>query len=185
MNRIKTWAAVLSVTSPLWLVAALPAQQPSARADEGCGSFTWNLTREFAALKEPATLLPAAADAKVNAARLKEGQHVTATLLPLGSVSFVTPPSRQQQTDSPTGGMLFFKSGAAGHYRISLTSKHWIDILDDGKPIESISHEGRTRCDLLHKAVEFELPANRELVIQLSGDDAATVSMVVTSVAKE
>ena len=165
----------------LWC-APLHAQDHTT---QGCTTFTWNLTREFTAMKSPASLLAAAADPAIDPVRLREGQHVTATLVPQGSVTFAAPPARQRKSDNATAGLLFFKSGAAGHYRISLTSHHWIDVLDDRKSIGSLSHEGRSGCEFIHKVVEFELPANRELVIQLSGDDAATVGVVVTAVAKE
>jgi hypothetical protein len=182
MNRaIERASVLLLLVSP-----ALMAQQPGGKPEAtGCDAFTWNLKREFAAMKTPATLLAASVDPKVNPVRLKEGRHVTATLVPQGSVTFVAPPAHARKTGNSTAGLLFFKSGAAGHYRISLTSRHWIDVLDDGKTIDSVSHEGHGGCELLHKAVEFELPANRDLVIQLSGDDAATVDVVVTAVAKE
>jgi len=182
MNRAIVWAALLSLLASPALLAQQSARKPETG---GCDAFTWNLKREFAAMKTPAILLAASADPKVNPARLKEGQHVTATLVPQGSVSFAAPPARQRKTGNATAGLLFFKSGAAGHYRISLTSHHWIDVLDDGKSIDSVSHEGHGGCELLHKAVEFELPAHRDLVIQLSGDDAATVDILVSAVAKE
>ena len=181
MIRAIGWATVLALSASPPLMAQQPAVNPDAG---GCPAFTWNLTREFAAMRTPAMLLPASADPKVNPVRLKEGQHVTATLVPQGSVSFAAPPAHQRKPDNAMAGLLFFKSGAAGHYRISLSSHHWIDVLDDGKTIDSVSHEGHGGCELLHKAVEFELPANRDLVIQLSGDDAATVDIVVTAVAK-
>jgi hypothetical protein len=182
MYRAIEWATVLALLAS----SALMAQQPAGKPDAGgCGAFTWNLKREFAAMRTPAMLLAASADPKVNPVRLKEGQHVTATMVPQGSVSFAAPPARQRKAENATAGLLFFKSGAAGHYRISLTSHHWIDVLDHGKAIDSVSHEGHGGCEPLHKAVEFELPASRDLVIQLSGDATATVDIVVTAVAKE
>jgi hypothetical protein len=185
MSGVKKWAVVAALWSGLSIAAVAAAPPAGQHNDGGCETFTWNLTRELAAMKEPATLLAASADPEVNPVRLKEGGHVTATLLPQGSIKFVKPPARQRKVDHATAGLLFFKNNHAGRYRISLTSDHWIDLLDDGKTIESLSHEGRNGCELLHKSVEFELPANRDLVIQLSGDDAATVGIVVTAVAKE
>jgi hypothetical protein len=179
------WTAILSLSCALCTATPLAAQQPGQHTAGGCDTFTWNLAREFAALKKPAILLAASADKKVNAERLAEGQHVAVTLVPQDSVSFAAAPGRQRKSENPTAGLLFFKSGQAGRYRISLSSRHWIDVLDGGRTIDSRSHEGRSGCQLLHKVVEFELPGNRELILQLSGDDAATADVVVTSVAKE
>jgi hypothetical protein len=182
-----TWslAAILSLSCAPCTAATPAAPQPAAHTEEGCAAFTWNLAREFAAMKSPAILLAASADQKVNPLRLEEGQHVAVTLVPQNSVAFAAPPGRQRKSENPTAGLLFFKSGRAGRYRISLSSRHWIDVLDRGQPIESVTHEGRSGCELLRKVVEFELPANRDLVVQLSGDVAATADVLVTAVAKE
>ena len=185
MKGTWSWTAILSLSCALCSAAPPAGPEPASHTDEGCGAFTWNLAREFAAMNQPAILLAASADQKVNPQRLAEGRHVAVTLVPQNSVSFVTAPGRERKSDNPTAGLLFFKSGHAGRYRISLTSRHWIDVLDGGKPIESVSHEGRNGCELLRKVVEFELPAGRELVLQLSGDAAATAGILVTAVAKE
>jgi hypothetical protein len=185
MNCTGIWAAILSSACALCIAIPLAAQPAGQHTDGGCDTFTWNLSREFAALKTPAKLLAASADPKVNPVRLVEGQHVAVTLVPQNSVSFAAAPGRERRSEHPTGGLLFFKSGQAGRYRIALSSRHWVDVLDGGKIIESRSHEGRNGCTLPHKVVEFELPANRDLVLQLSGDSAATADVVVTAVAKE
>jgi hypothetical protein len=175
----------LTISAMLCVVVPLRADSSARHTEEGCATFTWDLAREFAAMKKPAMLLAASADRKVNPVRLAEGRHVTATLVPQGSVAFPAPPARPPSSDNPSAGLLFFKSGKAGRYRISLTSRHWIDVLDGSKTIESVSHEGRGGCAELLQAVEFELPANRELVVQLSGDAAVTVGIVVTQVGKQ
>jgi hypothetical protein len=180
-----SWTAILSLAC-VPCPAAAPATHETARhSGAGCEAFTANLSREFAAMKAPAILLAASADKRVNPVRLEEGQHIAVTLLPQNSVSFAVAPGRQRKSDNPTAGLLFFKSGHAGRYRIALTSHHWIDLIDGDKSIESASHEGRKGCELLSKVVEFELPANRDLVVQLSGDGPATAGVVVTAVAKE
>lgn len=182
---VRSLTAILLPSMALVLAAPLPAHKPeSAPAAAGCSGFTRNLTRELAALKSPATLMESSTDPKVDPERLAEGQHVAATLTPQGSVRFAAPPGRGRKAENATAGLFFFKSGNAGRYRISITSRHWIDVLDAGKTIASLSHEGRSGCELLHKVVEFELPGNRDLVIQLSGDNAATVDLVITAVGK-
>jgi hypothetical protein len=185
MSGTRRWAAVLSLCSTLSVAAPPPPQQPAADTDEGCDAFTWDLSREFSALKSPATLLAASADPRVNPVRLEEGKHFTATLLPQGSVAFAAPPARRPQSENPTAGLLFFRTSRTGLYRVSLSSRHWIDVLDRGKSIDSQSHQGRGGCEALRQSVEFELPAHRELVLQLSGDGAATVDVVVTRVGKQ
>ncbi len=49
-----------------------------------------------------------------------------------------------------------------------------------GKALESVAHRGHTGCALLHKVVEFDLPAGRQLVLQLSGAADGKVGLVIT-----
>jgi hypothetical protein len=190
MTGTDGWMTTLSLLSALCLAAPLPAQQPAAptsspHSEEGCEAYTWDLAREFAAMKKPATLLAASADPRVNPVRLEEGRRFAATLVPQGSVNFAATPARQRNRENPTAGLLFFKTGAAGRYRISLSSRHWIDVLDRRRSVDSQSHQGRGGCEALRKVVEFELPAKRDLVVQLSGDAAVTVDVLVTRVGKK
>lgn len=156
---------------------------PLAAHESGeCTAFSWDVSRELAAMRERPQSLKAAADPRVNVMQLEEGKHFSALLLPQKTVAFVAPPGKQPRRESPTAGLLFFRSDKGGAYRISLTSRHWIDVVDGHSVIQSRDHQGRGNCKLLHKVVEFELPARRELTIQLSGDDVATVGILVTAV---
>ena len=150
-----------------------------AHTAEDCTAFTWDLSREFAAMRAPATRVNAVPRESGNPSWLELGRHYSATLLPQDSVTFVQPPGRQRKSDQPMAGLLYFKTGKAGRYRIALTTSHWIDALDGAHVIDSTSHQGRAGCELLHKVVEFELPANRAITLQISGQDAATVGVTV------
>jgi hypothetical protein len=154
----------------------------SAHEGGDCDAFTWDVSRELAAMRASPKPLTASSEPRVKLMHLEEGRHFTAKMLPQRNIAFVAPPGRTPRSESPTAGLLFFKSGKGGAYRISLTSRHWIDVIDGATAIGSRDHQGRSTCKLLHKVVEFELPAQRELTIQLSGDDAATVGIVVTAV---
>src|SRR5262252_7390294 len=169
-------AAVVPLTLALGYTAAV-AHEPGE-----CDAFTWNVSRELAAMRTRPTLLNASADPRLNLVHLEEGRHFTARLAPQQNVRFVAPPAHDAHAEHPTGGLLFFRSAGAGAYRISLTSRHWIDVLDGDRVIGSRAHEGRRDCTLLHKVVEFELPAAREFTIQLSGADDPTVEIVITAV---
>jgi hypothetical protein len=62
---------------------------------------------------------------------------------------------------------------------VSLTSRHWIDLIDGDAMVASRRHFG-PGCALVHKIVEFELPAERQIVLQLSGRDDVTVGLAIT-----
>jgi hypothetical protein len=149
-----------------------------AHTEEDCASFTWDVSRELAAMRTPAIAVNAAPRAAAQSLEL--GKHYSATLLPQASVNFVVSPARQRRADHPMAGLLSFKTEKSGRYRIALTTSHWIDLLDGATVVDSKGHEGRGGCEQLHKIVEFELPANTSITLQLSGGDAAVVGIIVT-----
>ena len=78
------------------------------------------------------------------------------------------------------GGAFLFEVPATGRYRVSISSRHWIDVVDDKTVIESVGHLG-PGCELVHKVVEFDLPAGRPLTLQLSGHDDAMIGLTITA----
>jgi hypothetical protein len=85
--------------------------------------------------------------------------------------------------DSAQGGLVRFHTGKAGVYRVSITTGHWIDVVDGDAPIKSKDFSGSRECPRPHKIVEFELPANKDLVLQFSGSTDPSVIASITPVA--
>jgi hypothetical protein len=77
-------------------------------------------------------------------------------------------------------GLVQFHSDAAGRYRIALSTRHWIDVVDGANVIESRDFQGASGCERPHKVVEFDLPANRNLTLQLSRAPDSAVAIAVT-----
>lgn len=150
----------------------------AAHTADGCDSFPPEISDALAVMGTPALSLEAGVNV-THAAALTPGVHYTAKLLPQTGVSFPSPPARAARSENPRAGLFSFTTSKAGRYRIGLTTGHWIDVLDGTTVINSTSHEGRSGCALLHKVVEFELPANRTLTLQLSGQEAAVVGLIV------
>jgi hypothetical protein len=146
---------------------------------ESCATYTWDLAKEFSALRAPGKSIVAEGRATTRKRWLATGKRYDATLRPQTKVAFVTTPARSRDPESSAAGLLFFRSAEAGRYRISLSTHHWIDLVDGSGPIRSAAHEGRSGCDL-HKVVEFDLPARRAITIQLSGAEPGRVSVVIT-----
>lgn len=156
---------------------ALLAGQISFAADhtaDGCGAFSWDVSRELAALEKPARVVDS------GAAPLQLDQHYSVRLAPQSSVKFVSPPERAARSAAPNGGVLRFKVVTPGRYRVAITSRHWIDVISGGAVVASADHEGRAGCALMHKVVAFDLPAAGEAVVQLSGQDDPVVGLVIT-----
>ncbi len=69
-----------------------------------------------------------------------------------------------------------------GRYRVSITTGHWIDLVDGKNLVVSRDFQGQRGCEKVHKVVEFELAGDRDFVLQLSGGTDASVGVAVTQV---
>lgn len=171
-----------TVIVPLVFLAHL-APAPAATAEssaDGCAAFEWDISGELAVMRAAPQELSAKPRLPAPALLLV-GKHYKVDLMPQAGIEFVTKPEREARSDSPHGAVLQFRTWAAGRYRVSLSSRHWIDLLVDGRIIPSADHQGRAGCQYLHKVVEFELPADSTVVLQLSGQDDKTVSLGITA----
>lgn len=148
-------------------------------AASSCAAFRWNVASELAVMQLPAIAIAARADAG-NPATVVVGKHYVVTLAAQSGVKFAVPPAHATKGAAPRGGTLRLVVEVAGRYRVSLTSRHWIDVVDGDKVIESLDHEGHADCALLHKIVEYQLPAHRPLDLQISGADEDAIGLAIT-----
>lgn len=111
----------------------------------------------------------------------KTGVHYAVQLLPQDELQFVVSPERAARSAAPRGAILRFQTEKGGRYRIALTSSHWIDLVVDGRVVASVDHQGRAGCKYLHKIVEFDLPAKRDVILQLSGQDDSMIQLAITA----
>jgi len=160
----------------LLLAPSIPfAAEPAA---SGCDAFSWNVSREVALMAQAATSIDAARSGR--ATPVETGKHYAVHLAPQADVKFALAPARSRNAQGAYAGMVRLRVEHAGRYRVSLTSRHWIDIVDGDHAIDSLDFQGRHGCDRLHKVVEFDLPQGRDLILQFSGDDAATADLAIT-----
>lgn len=146
----------------------------------GCGSFSADVARELAVMRQP-PIATTASSASDRAPGLSPGKHYAVSLIAQGQVRFAAKPGRASRAGNSRGGVLRFEVAEAGVYRVSITSRHWIDVLDGETVVPSVNHHG-PGCDLLHKIVEFDLVAGRPFTLQLSGRDDAIVGLAITAV---
>lgn len=172
---------------PILLAALLFLAPASCVAAElalpaGCEGFAWDVRTELAVLQAPGVLLEAARMPQAAQAPITLGRRHDLSLHPQREVSLAARPGKPMLEDDATAGMVALRVPVDGRYRISLTSAHWLDVVDAGKVLPSVDFQGRRGCPLVHKIVEFDLPAGRDLLLQLSGGDAAVAGVVVTAV---
>ncbi|HEU5137384.1 MAG TPA: hypothetical protein VFU13_19735 [Steroidobacteraceae bacterium] len=152
------------------------AHDPKA---ESCDASSPAVALELAVLRSPAIPVTAVSGEEVQLPVLVLDKHYAINLIAQSKVVFRVKPARAARDDSSRGGVLRFAVPAAGRYRISITSQHWIDVLDGKSAVTSAAHHG-PGCELLHKIVEFDLPAARPLTLQLSGRDDAIIGLAIT-----
>lgn len=156
------------------IAAAVLLSMGAARADDGCGQFAWPLDKERAAL--------AAADKQP----IKAGDTLaawpkaalTVTLRPAAEADFVMPPERKAKAGPGYGGIVHLPAPLkTGLYQIALSDEAWIDVVQEGRYLRSVSHSGRNDCPGLRKVVRFDLSA-APVVLQMSGVAGATINLV-------
>lgn len=146
---------------------------------QGCGTASPDVALELAVMRSPAIPVTAVSGKDSPLPALALDKHYAINLIAQREIAFRAKPGRAARNDSPRGGLLSFEVPAAGRYRISITSRHWIDVLDGKSVLTSSAHHG-PGCELLHKIVEFDLPTARPLTLQLSGRDDAIIGLAIT-----
>ena len=180
---IFSWFLVGVAAACLTGMAAVSFVMP-AHADEGdgCSHFTWDVSHELAVMKQTAASVTAAAKPGEQAPLLQIDKLYDLKLVPQAGVTYAVPPAKPTLNDSAQGGVVRFHTRTAGLYRVSITSGHWIDVVVAGQSVKSKDFQGSRGCARPHKIVEFELPANADLVLQFSGSTDAMVTTAITPV---
>jgi hypothetical protein len=164
------------------ITAASVAFIAPVHADEGdgCSHFSWDVSHELAVMKQtPQPVV--AASRSAGAPALEVDKLYELKLAPQTGVTYVAKPAKPTLNDSAQGGVARFRVSKAGVYRVSITSGHWIDVVDVDQPIKSKDFTGARGCERPHKIVEYELPANKELFLQLSGAVEPSVIVSITA----
>jgi hypothetical protein len=170
---------LLSKALPLLTVLMLGSDTVAVSADDPCAGFKWSVTQEralFAGKPESAVAGRDATSAPAMAAqRLYE-----VALTPQDGVKFVLPPGKKALTDGAFAGLVHLRVPAAGLYRVSLDQAFWIDVVSGQQLVASTDFTGASGCNAPHKIVQFNLPAGKDLVLQLSGSMKDRVRVTLT-----
>jgi hypothetical protein len=154
-----------------------------AQAQDGCAGFGSQYAHELSLFQTEAAPLVAGHDAG-SAPLLEPDRLYELRLAPQAQLSFAAKPGKTMLADGASAGLVRMRVPSAGRYRVAISGAYWIDVVDAGKPIVSVDFLGRQGCDQPHKIVIYDLPAQRELVLQLSGGIGERVRLAVTSDAR-
>jgi len=161
-----------------FLVSA-PATQ--ALAQDPCGGFKWDVSKERALFASSALSQPAGKDAAA-APMIVPNRLYQLQLKPEAQVAFPVPPGKKPRADGTYAGLAALKIPKSGSYRISLDLPFWVDVAAGGKLVPAKDYEGQQNCNAPHKIVEFELDGQAPLMLQFSGVSQAAVRLTVTQV---
>ena len=178
-RRTITGATIVALT--IFFARVVAAHEPPS---EGCAVFSQDLSYELKLMR--GTAVPANAVTGENRAlpRLQLDTYYAVSLAPQELARFAAKPGQASRAASLRGGAFQFEVPKAGRYRVSISSRHWIDVVDAQTVIDSVAHFG-PGCELVHKVVEFDLPTGRPLTLQLSGHDDAMVGLTITASPRE
>jgi molybdate transport system substrate-binding protein len=174
-------AAVIFQNYGFELIAAVRHAASAVEADP-CSRFTWDVSRERAVMKQTPQAVAAAVTPSADAPQIEPEKPYEVRLAGQSTVTFVANPSKSTLNDGAHAGFVRFRVEKARRYRVSISSGHWIDIVDGTQLVSSREFQGQRGCERPHKIVEYELPAGRELTLQFSGSTDAQVIGAITAV---
>jgi hypothetical protein len=193
---MKRFIAAFAVSASLALLSTIPVQAQDAPApgamkpksgggmqegQGGCDSFSWDVSHELDVLGKPAKPLAAGTDGK-KPVHLDLDQHYAVKLAPQSTVKFALKPGKPMLDDGAQAGIFSFHTPKAGKYRVSITSGHWLDLVDGALLVVSQDFQGQRGCEKAHKIVQFELSGNKDFVLQFSGATQSSVDVAITQV---
>lgn len=168
---------------PALLTFALLAPAAWAADADPCTRFVWNVSHELAVMKQTPQAIVAAGKPGKDVPQLQVDKLYEVKLANQSGVTFVLTPGKPTLPDGAQAGLAKFRTDKAGRYRVSITDGHWIDIVDGKELIRSRDFQGARGCERPRKIVEYDLPAGRELTLQLSGSTEGLVILSITAVA--
>ena len=133
-------------------------------------------------MKQTPQVITAAARPGPDVPQLNVGTLYSLKLTDQSQVTFAAGPAKLNGAPRAAAGLVRFRVKKAGRYRVSITSGHWVDVVDGTQLVPSVDFQGHVGCERPRKIVEFDLPAERMLTLQFSGSSDSEVIMAITPV---
>jgi hypothetical protein len=161
---------------PLFVALLMLGAAPAFAAEEpsGCDKFKWPIERERAALTAP-DRIKLASGAEITALPPK---GITLALSPPANAGLPSPPERTPKEGTFVGFATFKNALPPGRYTISLSAAGWIDVVQDGQFLKSVTSSGVRDCEGIRKSVKFEIPP-KPFTVQISGAESNSISLAI------
>ena len=209
LNRVRRARPWLLLALAVVVAVAVAPQSAIADPDDPCAGFSWNVARERALFAAAPQSITAGRELK-STPLLTPDRLYELQLGEQGQVTMPLAPGRKSVGDAGYDGQAHYAGLArlqlprAGSYRISLdqparplpdvgfrqlnvpgiterkTVFSPIDVLADGKMLDSSGFQGRPGCLAPHKIVQFALPDGPQLVLQFSAASVPRLRVSIT-----
>jgi len=184
MTRLRNGLAPAALVLVLSAASVLTGGGYARAADDPCSGFGWKVTHErglFAGKPKSEK-----AGAELTSAPVIAPDHLyDLALTSQDQVHFSVPPGKKPKGEGAYAGLVRLKVPKAGLYRISVDQPFWIDVVSGAELVRSNDFQGAAGCNAPHKIVLFQLPAEQDLVLQVSGLPSAKARLTVSAAPAE
>ena len=153
---------------------------------EQCTALPAGLQQIVAAMDQPGERVEALLQRQDMAPLMPAVRRIDVTLHPADQVSLATMGGRKGagrsgDWDDTFAGVLELAVPYDGIYRISASSRTWIDVLDSETAVARVRPTHRLhRCGHVHKSVEFPLKKGGSYWLEVSGSESPVISLIIT-----
>jgi hypothetical protein len=158
------------------LCAILAAPSAYAADAKGC-DFLWPLKTEMAWMQAAGAEKVASG---ATLAALPDAGAIELALKPAADVTFpLTPTKTPKAGDAKTfSGFVGITDVEGAHVQVTISAHAWIDVIQNGKPLEATAHTGSENCPEIRKSVRFEVGSG-PLILQISGSEKDVIRIAV------
>lgn len=157
--------------------APVQADEKAASDANACTEFVWPLETERAWFRAP-DALPLKSGDKLETP--PNDKAISLRLRPAKNVELPAPSTGTPKAEDTErfAGAVHFDGLPKGHYQVAISDHGWLDVVQEGKALESTGHTGSPRCEDLRKSVRFEI-ASGPFAIQVTGVRKDTIRIAV------
>ncbi len=169
---------LLIVLASLGTLLSAHVTRAAAADATGCEGFLWPLTTELAWMKATDS------EGVASGATLPTppaGKAIALTLLPASQVTLPAKPTstpKPEDADKFAGVVNFEAPSEPGHYQMTISTHAWIDVVQNGAPLEATGHTGAKNCETIRKSVRFEIGPG-PFSIQISGAPKDVIKIAI------
>lgn len=182
----KTLSLVLAICGFPSLSMGEMGHRHQFEAAEQCTTLPAGLQEIVAAMDQPGEKVEALVRRHDMAPLTPAVRRIDVTLHPADQVSLATMSGRNGGGRSGDwtetfAGLLELTVPNDGVYRISASSRTWIDVLDSETAVARVRPTHRLhRCGHVHKSVEFSLKKGGPYWLEVSGSESPVISLIIT-----